>query len=214
MRGRKKSDRTRAAILRCASEVFSERSFHEVLIEDISHRLGVGKGTLYRYFRSKEELYFATIVDGMSGMGQGIEEVLRKNEPLENTIEGLANTVIGYFWERRDFFVLFHRHESKLDPKERKEWQERREEVVLMVAARLSAEMRRRGVRGVDPRLAVEMLFGMIRAVCMYRDRHHKVEDLARLVTRVFFAGVLPTGDGDLSGNRRPEFSAVRGGQK
>ena len=31
----------------------------------------------------------------------------------------MARTVIGYFWERRDFFVLLHRHETKLDPDER-----------------------------------------------------------------------------------------------
>ena len=62
MRGRKKSEETRAAILRCASEVFSERPYHEVLTEDLSARLGIGKGTLYRYFDSKEDLYFASIV--------------------------------------------------------------------------------------------------------------------------------------------------------
>jgi AcrR family transcriptional regulator len=62
MRGRKKSEATRVAILQCASSVFSERPYHEVLTDEISTRLGVGKGTLYRYFSSKEELYFATIV--------------------------------------------------------------------------------------------------------------------------------------------------------
>ena len=39
MRGRKKSADTRAAILRCASEVFSQRPYHEVLTDEISGRL-------------------------------------------------------------------------------------------------------------------------------------------------------------------------------
>ena len=187
MRGRKKSEDTRLAILRCAAEVFSERPYHEVLTDHISARLGIGKGTLYRYFASKEELYFASIVEGLQGMQEAIDRVVSESGPLEQTIEALARTLIGYFWERRDFFVLLHRHEAKLDPGERAEWQKGREELVGGVAARLAEEL---GDAGIDPRLAVEMLLGMIRSVCLYRDEWATPEDSARLVGRVFLHGL------------------------
>ncbi len=96
----------------------------------------------------------------------------------------------GYFWERRDFFVLLHRHEPNLDPGERAEWQKRREEAVDLIARRLVKETGRRSVTRTNPRLAVEMLFGMIRTVCLYRDESDRPDDLARLVTRVFLDGV------------------------
>jgi len=51
MRGRKKTSETRSAIVRCAAEIFSQREFHEVLTDDIAQRIGIGKGTIYRYFR-------------------------------------------------------------------------------------------------------------------------------------------------------------------
>lgn len=187
MRGRKKSEDTRAAILRCASEVFSERPYHEVLTDEISGRLGIGKGTLYRYFTSKEDLYFATLVDGLKGMQEAIDGVLTTRAPLERTIEALTRTIVGYFWQRRDFFVLLHRHETKLDPSERVEWEQQREAVVARVGDRIAAEL---GRTRVDPRLAVEMLFGMIRSACLYRDETARPDDLARLVTRTFLGGV------------------------
>ncbi len=189
MRGRKKSEETKLAILRCAAEVFSERPYHEVLTEELSARLKMGKGTLYRYFDSKEELYFATIVQGLQGMREAINAALLQDMPLERRIEELTRTIIAYFWERRDFFVLLHRHEPKLDPGERAEWQKGREELVDMVAAVLAKEMRASGP--VDPRLAVEMLFGMIRSVCIYRAESDRVDDLARQVTALFLGGVL-----------------------
>lgn len=205
MRGRKKSEETRQAILRCAAEVFSERPFHEVLIEDLSGRLKMGKGTLYRYFASKEELYFATIVDGLQGMREAIDGALQQNIRLDRTIEALARTIIGYFWERSDFFVLLHRHETKLEEGERAEWQKGREEVVAMVSERLAREMRFTGADGVNPRLAAEMLFGMIRSVCLYRDATDRIEDLARLVRTVFLSGVLQADGtvGSLSGSEQ-----------
>jgi AcrR family transcriptional regulator len=187
MRGRKKSAETRAAILRCAAEVFSQRPYHEVLTDEISGRLKMGKGTLYRYFPSKEELYFATLVDGLQGMQEAIDAVLDEPGPLERTIGALTSTIIGYFWQRRDFFVLLHRHETRIDPSERVEWQQRREAVVERVGVRIAAEL---GRSRTDPRLAVEMLFGMIRAVCLYRDDRATPEHLARLVTRTFLSGI------------------------
>lgn len=191
MRGRKKSDEKRQAILRGAAEVFSQRPFHEVLTEELSARLKIGKGTLYRYFPSKEDLYFATIVEGLRGMREAIGDVLQQNAPLDVTIEALARTIIAYFWERRDFFVLLHRHDAKREPGERAEWQQGREEMVSLVSDRLGRETRQNAVVGVNPRLAAEMLFGMIRSVCLYREETDRVEDLARLVTAVFLRGVL-----------------------
>jgi AcrR family transcriptional regulator len=194
MRGRQKSEATRLAILQRAATVFSERPYHEVLTDEISTRVGVGKGTLYRYFPSKEALYFATIVHGLAGMRDAITAAVAPDLPLERVILDLTRTVIGYFWERRDFFVLLNRHESKLEPSERAEWQRDREAVVDLVARRLAQELRRNGVRGVDSRLAVEMLFGMIRAASLYRRESDRIEGLARHVTAIFLHGVLPRG--------------------
>ena len=58
--GRQKSDDKREAILAAASIEFAERDFHQVLMDDVSARAGVGKGTLYRYFPTKDELFIAT----------------------------------------------------------------------------------------------------------------------------------------------------------
>jgi AcrR family transcriptional regulator len=58
-----------------------------VLTDEISSRLKMGKGTLYRYFPSKEELYFATLVDGLQGMQDAIDAVLSEPAPLEKVIK-------------------------------------------------------------------------------------------------------------------------------
>jgi hypothetical protein len=120
-------------------------------------------------------------------MQDAIDAVLSEQAPLQRTIEALTSTIIGYFWQRRDFFVLLHRHETKIDPNERVEWQQRRDAVVEQIGARIAAEL---GRTKIEPRLAVEMLFGMIRSVCLYRDDRAKPEQLARLVTRTFLSGV------------------------
>lgn len=49
----------RPLILRAATEVFAEQGFAAVTVAEIADRAGIGKGTVYEYFSSKEELLFA-----------------------------------------------------------------------------------------------------------------------------------------------------------
>jgi AcrR family transcriptional regulator len=51
----KKEDK-RARILRAALELFAERGFHGTAVPLVAERAGVGAGTIYRFFESKEEL--------------------------------------------------------------------------------------------------------------------------------------------------------------
>ncbi len=47
----------RDRIISTAVRVFSEKGYHEAKMEDIARELGVSKGALYLYFKSKEELF-------------------------------------------------------------------------------------------------------------------------------------------------------------
>jgi len=210
MRGRKKTNDTRMAIVRCAAEVFSQREFHEVLTDDIAQRLGIGKGTIYRYFGSKEALYLAAIADGLEGMHAAVTSVLQQDAPLATTIEAVVRTMINYFWRQRDFFVLVARLEPKLKARERADWQQRRVEVVGMVRRVLERAAARGEIGRVNTRLAVEALFGMLRGVCMYRAEGDRPEDLTRLVTALFLRGLR--GEPRTGADRPRALRVVQGG--
>ncbi|GIW44554.1 MAG: TetR family transcriptional regulator [Candidatus Binatia bacterium] len=202
MAGRKKSDQIREAIVHGAAEVFSRREFHEVLTDDIAARVGVGKGTLYRYFRSKEELYLAAIGDGLRELHGSVTEVLSQPSPLVPTIERLVRTLIEYFWDKRDFFVLMHRLEPKLKAKERAEWRERRDQIVEMLRRRLDRAMQNGEIARVHPRIATEALLGMIRGACVYRQPSDRPREVAQTITQLFLGGLF--------GSERPALSPAR----
>jgi len=52
-------DRKARAIVEAAAHVFAERGFRASRVADVAERAGIGKGTVYEYFRSKEELFLA-----------------------------------------------------------------------------------------------------------------------------------------------------------
>lgn len=210
MRGRKKTAETRTAIVRCAAEVFSQREFHEVLTDDIAQRLGIGKGTIYRYFASKEDLYLAAIGEGLNGLHTAVTAVLQQQAPLGTTIAAITRTMISYFWRQRDFFVLMHRLEPKLQAHERADWQKRREDVIGMIERVLQRAAAQGEIGRCDARLAVELLFGMIRSACLYRADSDRPEELTRLVTAIFLRGV----QGDARGERRRPLKVLHAGAR
>lgn len=196
------------AIVRCASEIFAQREFHEVLTDDIAQRLGIGKGTIYRYFGSKEELYLAAIGEGLEGLHAAVTAVLQQDAPMDTTIEAVVRTMINYFWHQRDFFVLMHRLEPKLKARERADWQKRRTEVITMIRRVLERATAHGEIGRVNTRIAVEVLFGMIRAACLYRSDSDRPEELTRQITGIFLYGLT----GEMPGERAGSLKIVQGG--
>src|SRR5436305_335194 len=62
------------AILAAARDVFAEQGFEKASIDDIAERVGIGKGTVYLHFASKEELLIAL----MSRMSQSLADQCRR----------------------------------------------------------------------------------------------------------------------------------------
>jgi AcrR family transcriptional regulator len=50
----------RAQITRAAADVFARKGFQGALVEEIADAAGISKGTVYGYFKNKEELFYAT----------------------------------------------------------------------------------------------------------------------------------------------------------
>ena len=144
------------------------------------------------------------------GLHAAVTTVLQQDAPLATTVEAVVRTMINYFWRQRDFFVLLHRLEPKLKPRERADWREHRNEVVAMIRRVIEHAAARGEISRVNARLAVEVLFGMIRGVCVYRAESDRPEDLTRLVTAIFLRGVA--GEARGAPSRARPLRVVRGG--
>jgi TetR/AcrR family fatty acid metabolism transcriptional regulator len=188
-RGRPPIPGLRESILRAAEDVFTRRDYHEVQMDDVARACGVGKGTLYRHFASKRELYFAVTFDGLGRLRDEIAAAVASSDSAACKIEQIVRRTLAFFWDRRGFFALIHRHELKPDADVR-EWFTTRAGLARLVEQTMRQAIAAGDVRGVDPRIATEMLFGMMRGVNRYRTRSDAFEPLVQSVVDVFMRGV------------------------
>lgn len=83
-------ERRRGEILDAATAVFAEHGFAAADVQEIADKTGVGKGTVYRYFPSKEELFLATVDHGMRRLKTAVDTSIADIEPpLERVAEGV-----------------------------------------------------------------------------------------------------------------------------
>jgi len=63
----KRSERTRAALLRAARTVFTQTDFHDARIADIVEGAQMAHGTFYTHFDSKEDIFLAVLHEVLEG---------------------------------------------------------------------------------------------------------------------------------------------------
>jgi AcrR family transcriptional regulator len=87
-RARLSTDARREQLVALGVEMFSERPFDDVSIDDIAAGAGISKGLLYHYFPSKRDFYVAVVRHSADEM-QAVTETDADLEPLERLADGL-----------------------------------------------------------------------------------------------------------------------------
>lgn len=76
--------KTRARLVEVARELFARNGIESTTMNDIAQASGKGRRTLYTYFRSKEEVYYAVIESELERLSERMDEVASMQaEPVE-----------------------------------------------------------------------------------------------------------------------------------
>jgi TetR/AcrR family transcriptional regulator len=95
-------------IINAARKLIADRDFDEISMDEIAREIGLGKSTLYLYFKNKESLYFAIILRGIRIWAEMVKKEDKKgNTGLEKLISyGNANREFSN--EYPDYFRLLY----------------------------------------------------------------------------------------------------------
>lgn len=196
---RKEAERVRhAAILKAAMEVFSDRGFYEAEVDEIAARAGVGKGTVFRHFGSKRELFLATLDWGMVILGDRIKDALSDIRGVRNRINAALRVYFEFFAEHHNFYRVLMQEKNNF----RGEMEQRYRRKYFFDIIPLENAIRR-GIengefREVDPHLCGVAILGMCNALIhqwILNGMQDPLESLVSLVENVFIAGLIPRGE-------------------
>jgi len=191
--------RHRREILDAAERLFAEKGFHGATTEEIARRAEFAVGTLYKFFKSKEEIYNAVLLEGMCVRRDAIRKLcdnadLSPTEVLRRYFDGKAL----FAAQRADFMKLLLREHfggrPLLSPESQVGVLAAFNEGTNLLTKVIEKGIRRGEFRALPPRETVLALEGI--TSMFLRDRLHEspgttVEERVALVKSVFFNGIL-----------------------
>ena len=96
-----------AELLEAARRLFAEKGFHATTVEDIAAAAGVAKGTVYLYYKSKHDVYWAALERGITELQSEIQTRLEAQQTPEDKVRTFIAIKIRYFETNRDFFRIY-----------------------------------------------------------------------------------------------------------
>lgn len=105
-RKEREREHRREEILDAAQRVFFEKGLVVATMDEIAETAELSKGTLYLYYKSKEDLYLAVMMRGTELLFDMFAEVVKKGASVTETLIRLSDAYIEYFNNHKNYFRM------------------------------------------------------------------------------------------------------------
>ena len=105
----------RGDILQAAEKLFAERGFHRATMSGLADLSEFSVGTLYHFFKSKEEVYYTLILEKLHLLRVRTEKEVSQHPAGPSQVESLIQASLQFFQENQGFFQIFIQERSSLE---------------------------------------------------------------------------------------------------
>ncbi len=92
----------RSEIVRHAADVFARTGYHETKMQDIATEADIGKGTIYEYFRAKEQLFLAVYDLWMSEYEELIRQRVEASPDAMSKVDAIRDSAVEFYASRAE----------------------------------------------------------------------------------------------------------------
>jgi AcrR family transcriptional regulator len=188
-------ERRRVEILDAAAGVFADDGYRNTDLQQIADALKVAKGTLYRYFKTKEELFLCAVDRGVEKMHEYLQASVRHvSDPLER-IAGAIRAALAYLEAHPGLIELMIQERAEFRDRAKPDYFLMRREARKAPWEQLIRDLIAAGrVRDVPPRRVTEVMGTLVHGTMLTNHlcgRHKSHDEQATDVLDVLFNGIL-----------------------
>jgi AcrR family transcriptional regulator len=186
------------SIQEATMRVIARKGMAAATMQEIAEEAGVAKGTIYLYFRDRDELVEKTFESAMCQLREQIDEVLDRDTPFEQKIRAVMAAQLAFFANNREFFRLYLSLRTADGSPARQRRQKRPchphyRERVQKFADVLQRSMERGEIREVDPyRMALFIIEGSTAIIIerLTEDASPSAEAEVEFITGLILDGI------------------------
>ena len=182
-----------AQILKVATRIFARKGFRNTDVQDIADEAGVGKGTVYRHFGAKKELFLAAVDKGTRDLTETIlERTASCTDPMEFLQVGLRE-YFKFFDKNQDLVEIFIQERSEFRGESKATYFTYRDNNISVVEETLKRGMEMGAFRPINVKRTAEIIcdlaYGTVIAGLMKGDRE-KLVSRTEDILKVYLDGI------------------------
>ena len=149
-----------------AMRVIARKGMNAATMQEIADEAGVAKGTIYLYFRDRDDLVEKAFESAMNDLHARVDEALETGGTFEQKFRAVLAAQIGFFQANREFFRLYislryPEGSAQQQRRQKRHCQPQYQSRVERIATVLREAMDRGEIRQMDPmRLALFIIEG------------------------------------------------------
>jgi len=187
-------DRRRNQILDVASLIFSREGFVRANTDEIAKRANLGKGTIYRYFKNKRDLFLSVVDRGLDKLKDAILiEVEKTDDPLKK-IENAIKTYLSFFEKNRNLIGILIHEQSSFQKRIAKRYFEHYYGNVDRIKQTFKTGIEQGLIKDIDMDSLISAYAGILNGlVYMWQieGRKYRLQDRVSIVMKIFFTGII-----------------------
>jgi AcrR family transcriptional regulator len=186
--------RRRDQILDAATKLFSRLGYHDADLQELADRLRVGKGTVYRYFPSKRELFLAAADRVMRLLHEHVEAArVMRTDPMEQ-VEQAMTAYLAFFDMHPEFVELLILERAVFKDRKKPTYFEHREKNIGPWIDLFAGLVRDGRVRGMSADMILDVLSSSVYGTMFtnfFAGRKQPFEVQARNILDVVLNGIV-----------------------
>lgn len=174
----------RSEILKVAERLFATKPFHEVKLDEVAAKARIGKGTIYIYFKNKEDLYACLIRDGMSSLNVRLQQQLaQKHRTSEQELRLIITGLVQFAANRPNMYQLLR---TVLPKPCEGQMAILRRQLVDLICDVIRHGIARHEMQDPRPELTAQFMLASVRGAMLFGPEKMTADELIEHTIRIF----------------------------
>ena len=182
--------RRRKEIFDASAHLFLENGFHESTMREIADAAGIGKSTLYDYFKSKDDIMISYFENELQLITDRAQEIMNQEQSIVEKLRKIMQMHLEYLVDNKNFYLKLTVEAQRLSIQSQQRIQTRRHAYQDLLRNLIEEGIRLGELRPVNPLLAARSIFTLLSTAVFTSRPTGTPEEMLEDALVIFFEGV------------------------
>ena len=180
----------RHEIFAASAHLFLEKGFTETSMREIAEAAGIGKSTLYDYFKSKDDILVSYFEHELQDITEHAQEIIRQNLGVTEKLRTIMQMHLEYLVENKNVFLQLTLEAQRLSMQSQQQIQTARHAYQDMLRDLIEEGIRLGEFRPVNPLLAARSVFTLLSTAVFTSRPTGTPEEMLEDALVIYFEGI------------------------